>query len=80
MLIRVIRGATPYNEFLLQLSEKLPIIHHLGIWESDGTYHSWEDAESGDYDWKEQLVEYENLVYNHSLDSKTVNEMFSIAQ
>jgi len=43
------------------------------------TYHSWEDAESGDYDWKEQLVEYENLVYNHSLDSKTVNEMFSIA-
>lgn len=57
-----------------------PIIHHLGIWESDGTYHSWEDAESGDYDWKEQLLEYENLVYNHSLDPKTVNEMFSLSQ
>ena len=80
VLKRANLSLTPYNEFLLQLSEKLPIIHHLGIWESDGTYHSWEDAESGDYDWKEQLVEYENLVYNHSLDSKTVNEMFSIAQ
>ena len=79
VLKRANLSLTPYNEFLLQLSEKLPIIHHLGIWESDGTYHSWEDAESGDYDWKEQLVEYENLVYNHSLDSKTVNEMFSIA-
>ena len=61
-------------------SEKLPIIHHLGIWESDGTYHGWEDAESGEYEWKEQLMEYENLVYNHSLDPKTVNEMFSISQ
>ena len=80
VLKRANLSLTPYNEFLLQLSEKLPIIHHLGIWESDGTDHSWEDAESGDYDWKEQLVEYENLVYNHSLDSKTVNEMFSIAQ
>ena len=80
VLKRANLSLTPYNEFLLQLSEKLPIIHHLGIWESDGTYHSWEDAESGDYDWKEQLVEYENLVYNHSLDSKTVNEMFSISQ
>ena len=30
--------------------------------------------------WKEQLMEYENLVYNHSLDPKTVNEMFSISQ
>lgn len=79
VLKRANLSLTPYNEFLLQLSEKLPIIHHLGIWEFDGTYHSWEDAESGDYDWKEQLVEYENLVYNHSLDSKTVNEMFSIA-
>ena len=80
VLKRANLSLTPYNEFLLQLSEKLPIIHHLGIWESDGTYHSWEDAASGDYDWKEQLVEYENLVYNHSLDPKTVNEMFSIAQ
>ena len=80
VLKRANLSLTPYNEFLLQLSEKLPIIHHLGIWEFDGTYHSWEDAESGYYDWREQLVEYDNLVYNHSLDSKTVNEMFSIAQ
>ena len=79
VLQRANLSLTPYNEFLLQLSEKLPVIHHLGIWESDGTYHSWEDAESGDYDWKEQLLEYEKLVYNHSLDPKTVNEMFSIA-
>lgn len=80
VLQRANLSLTPYNEFLLQLSEKLPVIHHLGIWESDGTYHSWEDAEGGDYEWKEQLLEYEKLVYNHSLDPKTVNEMFSIAQ
>ncbi len=80
VLKRANLSLTPYNEFLLQLSEKLPIIHHLGIWESDGTYHSWEDAESGEYEWKEQLMEYEDLVYNHSLDPKTVNEMFSISQ
>ncbi len=47
LLKRANLSLTPYNEFLLQLSEKLPIIHHLGIWESDGTYHSWEDAEAG---------------------------------
>lgn len=80
VLKRANLSLTPYNEFLLQLSEKLPIIHHLGIWESYGTYHSWEDAESGEYEWKEQLMEYEGLVYNHSLDPKTVNEMFSISQ
>ena len=80
VLKRANLSLTPYNEFLLQLSEKLPIIHHLGIWESDGTYHGWEDAESGEYEWKEQLMEYEDLVYNHSLDPKTVNEMFSISQ
>lgn len=80
VLKRANLSLTPYNEFLLQLSEKLPIIHHLGIWESDGTYHSWEDAESGDYEWKEQLLEYEDLVYNHSLDPKTVNAMFSVSQ
>ena len=71
---------TPYNEFLLQLSEKLPVVHHLGVWEADGTYHSWQGAESGAYEWTDQLMEYENLVYNHSLDPKTVTEMFSVAQ
>ena len=50
-----------------------------------GTVTNWESAtvttaNEEIIDWKEQLVEYENLVYNHSLDSKTVNEMFSIAQ
>ena len=80
VLERANLSLTPYNEFLLQLSEKLPVIHHLGLWEADGTYHSWEDAESGDYEWKEQLAEYENLVYNHSLDPKTVNTMFSVSQ
>ena len=47
VLKRANLSLTPYNEFLLQLSEKLPIIHHLGIWESDGTYHSWETRRAG---------------------------------
>ena len=32
VLKRANLSLTPYNEFLLQLSESSPIIHHLGIW------------------------------------------------
>ena len=59
----------------------------VAIFAVKGTMHQFvygccgsKDVESGEYEWKEQLMEYEDLVYNHSLDPKTVNEMFSISQ
>lgn len=69
---------TPYNRFLLTLSEELPVVHFLGCYTEDGTYYPWGDAEDGGHSFSQKLRDYEILVYNHSLDRKKTNEMFSL--
>lgn len=78
MLERAGLSMTPYNQFLLSLSEELPVVHFLGCYTEDGTYYPWGDAEDGGHSFSQKLKDYEILVYNHSLDQRKVNEMFSL--
>lgn len=68
---------TPYNRFLLDLQEVLPVIHPFGVYTADGAYYSWEEARSEGFPYREQIMEYEYLVYNQLFDTRhTVEEMF----
>ena len=78
MLERAGLSMTPYNRFLLALSEELPVVHFLGCYTGDGTYYPWGDAEDGGHSFSQKLKDYEILVYNHSLDRKKIDEMFSL--
>lgn len=69
---------TPYDAFLLELSETLPVVHFLGCYDSDGEFYLWDDMESGNSSMTEQLLKYEMLVYNHSIDPNEIQEMYQI--
>ena len=60
---------TPYQKFLLGLREVLPVIHGRGCLDGDGNYYSLTGAES-DGAFEQWLVNYDCLVYNHSVVTK----------
>lgn len=68
---------TPYNRFLLDLSQYLPVVHFLGCYDREGNYYYWAKAESERCPYRERVLDYEALVYNHSLDRRKVEEMFA---
>lgn len=70
---------TPYDRLRLEMAEELPVVHFLGCWDKNGTFYSWEAAENGQ-EFSDLLKDYEMLVYNHSLDGKTVREVFSVPE
>lgn len=70
---------TPYDRLRLEMAEELPVVHFLGCWDKNGTFYSWEAAENGQ-EFSDLLKGYEMLVYNHSLDGKTVREVFSVPE
>ena len=69
---------TPYNRFLLAMREELPVVHPLGCYDREGTYYYWAKAESERCPYQDTVLDYEALVYNHSLDRKKVKELFVI--
>ena len=69
---------TPYNNFLLSLSEDVPVIHPNGCYDSDGNYYYWGKAESERCPYGEEILDYKYLAYNHSLDSKKYTKAFVI--
>ena len=69
---------TPYDQFMLELTEQLPVINFIGCYDTEGKFYLWGDALRGDHDFSPKLREYEMLVYNHSLDSKKTSELFTI--
>lgn len=70
---------TPYNRFLLAMKEDLPVVHFLGCYDREGTYYCWAKAESERCPYQDTILDYEALVYNHSLDRKKLKELFVIA-
>lgn len=71
---------TPYDAFLLELSKSVPVVHFLGCYTADGGFYRWNDAETGNYSFTEQLMEYEMLVYNHSIDTNEMQKMYQIEE
>lgn len=69
---------TPYDAFLVELSETVPVVHFLGCYTADGEFYRWNDAETGKYPFTEQLIKYEMLVYNHSIDTNEMQKLYQI--
>ena len=69
---------TPYNRFLLAMKEDLPVVHFLGCYDWEGTFFFWAKAESERCPYQDTVLDYEALVYNHSLDRKKFKELFVI--
>lgn len=67
---------TPYNYFLLSMAENVPVVHPIGCYDKDGAYYSWDEADTDACPYGKEILDYECLVYNHSLDSKKYKEMF----
>lgn len=69
---------TPYNKMLLSLSKDIPIVHPNGCYDKDGNYYYWGKAESERCPYGSEILDYEYLAYNHSLDSKKYERAFVI--
>lgn len=69
---------TPYNSFLLEMKEELPVIHMLGGYDQEGNYYSWEQLEGENNPYHSRVEDYEDLVYNHLFDSSVYRPMFSL--
>lgn len=61
---------TEYNEYLLKLSEKLPVIDTVGYIDAAGNYYRWSDASEYDV----ILDEYEKIQYNNIFDYEHTDE------
>lgn len=69
---------SPFQRFLGKMSEKLPVIHPIGCYGRDGTYYTWEEARSASCPFSPMLLDYEGMVYNHSLDVQKAETLFSV--
>ncbi len=69
---------TPYHRFLLEMSRQVPIVSPIGCYGQDGAYYSWEEAESGRCPFRGWVMDYEYLVYNHSMDGKKMDKLFEL--
>lgn len=69
---------TPYDAFLVNLSEQLPVVHFLGCYTPDDEFYLWKEAETGGHPFTEQLMQYEMLVYNHSIDANEMKKLYRI--
>jgi len=57
---------TPYNDYLINLSKKLPVITSVGYIDSNGVHY--ENGQKSEY--SEYLKDYNIVAYNNSIDKK----------
>ena len=69
---------TPYDAFMIELSKSVPVVHFLGCYTSDGDFYLWNEVESGNSAISEQVMKYESLVYNHSIDTNEMKKLYQI--
>ena len=69
---------TPYDAFMIELSKSVPVVHFLGCYTSDGDFYLWNEIESGNSAISEQVMKYESLVYNHSIDTNEMKKLYQI--
>lgn len=71
---------TPFQQFLLKMSESIPVVHPIGCLEKNGDFYSWEEARSETCPYQKLIEDYECLVYNHSMEAKTKEkkELFTL--
>ena len=69
-----------YNQFLYNLSQDVPVIHTIGLYDREENYCSWEEAEAGQSPYSGRIMEYEYMAYNHSMDRRKVTGLFAVEQ
>lgn len=65
---------TPYNQFLLNQREEIPIMNFLGYIDENGTSHSYSE-EGQDLEW---LNQYNSLIYNGLKVDKGDGELYQV--
>lgn len=70
---------TPYNRFLLEMKEELPVVHPFGCYDGDGNFYTWTEIADTDSPFRERIMEYEYLVYNQLYDPDMEKEMFFLS-
>ena len=71
---------TPYDAFLLELSKAVPVVHQLGCYTSEGDFYLWNEVEARNNSISEQVMKYEMLVYNHSIDRNEMQKLYQIIE
>ncbi len=56
---------TDYNEYLIKLSETVPVVNTVGYIDANGNYYKWSDNS----EYTELLKAYEHIQYNNLFDS-----------
>ena len=69
---------TPFNRFMLEMEEQLPVIHPLGCYDREGNYYTWEAVAGEQSPYRKLMSDYQCLVYNHCFDANTYEKMFTI--
>lgn len=69
---------SPYQQFLLGMEETYPVVHPLGVYDKNGKYYTWSEAEENRESGGELINQYEYLVYNHLFDRKILKKMFTL--
>lgn len=67
-----------YNQFLFRMSQDFPVVHPIGCYARDGSYYSWDEAQSARCPYQSLVQDYAYMVYNHSMDRRTVRELFAL--
>lgn len=66
-----------YQSYLYDLSKKIPVVHPIGCYDAQDTYYSWETVRAKDFAYAEEMNAYEAMAYNHSMDVKPEQDLFS---
>lgn len=78
MLSRAGLSMTPYNRFLLEMKEEVPVLHPFGCEDADGVFYTWPEITAAGSPHEERMLEYEYLVYNFVYANDTVDAMFRL--
>ena len=70
---------TPYNKLLLDLSQKVPVIHPNGCYDNEGNFYTHDESVmSSICPYYKEILNYKYLSYNHSLDQKKFTQAFAL--
>lgn len=71
---------SPYQYFLLRMSETLPVAHKFGFYTADGSHYEWEEGSTPICPYCDLILDYECMEFNHSMDKNKANQLFDIVE
>ena len=71
---------SPYQRYLLDIRQTLPVLQQFGCIDSDGFFYDWSELEDASSPYHDLIMDYEYMAYNHVLDSRTYLPLFTLPQ